>query len=190
MKITGGRFRNRKIKFIKNNEIRPVSNKVVEAIFNILASQQFLLENARILDICSGTGVFSLECASRGATCFTLIDNSAKHLALAKENFQNCGIVENLHLIKANAENLPQNTEKPADLIFIDPPYGKSLTQPILNSLSNSNWFHENSLIIVKQGSKEPEIENLSEYFQQIKCKIYGVTKILIYSLNQTNLDI
>ena len=74
MRVITGKARGRKLREPKGMEIRPTTDMVKEAVFNIL---QFELEGARVLDLFAGTGQLGIEALSRGAAEAVFVDSSA-----------------------------------------------------------------------------------------------------------------
>ena len=70
MRIISGKYKGKKIQFLKVLGTRPLKDVVRENIFNILNHSKKInvkIENANVLDLYSGIGSFGLECLSRGA---------------------------------------------------------------------------------------------------------------------------
>ena len=69
MRIVGGKFKGHSLASPAGRATRPTSDRVREAIFNILAHgiEDFAIEGARVLDLFAGTGAMGLEAISRGA---------------------------------------------------------------------------------------------------------------------------
>lgn len=91
MKIVAGKYGGRRLLTPKNRDIRPTSDKVRGAIFNMLASRG-ALEGAVVLDAFCGTGALGLEALSRGAEHCMFIDKSRTSLALTRENANVFGV--------------------------------------------------------------------------------------------------
>ena len=79
MRIVGGKFKGKKIFYIKSNITRPLKDSVKENIFNILNHSNEInikIENSYVLDLYSGIGSFGLECISRGSKEVTFVEKS------------------------------------------------------------------------------------------------------------------
>ena len=87
MRIITGDFKGRRLEMPENNNIRPTTEKVKEAIFSIIAGN---LEDAVCVDLFAGTGNLGLEALSRGAEKCYFGDNSRESLALIKRNIEMC----------------------------------------------------------------------------------------------------
>ncbi len=177
MRIVGGKHRSRVILSPKDKGIRPTSSKMREAMFNILSSMD-ILEDARVLDLCCGTGALGIEAISRGAKKVVFIDGSSDHLKLAWENI--CSIKEQdaSVMLRASVENLPKAREK-FTLAFLDPPYYKGLVNKALISLEQNEWLEKSAIIMVELPIKE-DVKFSEQIFEQILCRNYGNSKLII----------
>ncbi|HEY6578865.1 MAG TPA: RsmD family RNA methyltransferase, partial [Rhizomicrobium sp.] len=92
MRITGGRFRGRLLAAPADARVRPTSDKVRQAVFNILAHKHFdigfVLRDARAIDLFAGTGAMGLEALSRDARFCLFVDNDAASRALLRRNVE------------------------------------------------------------------------------------------------------
>jgi 16S rRNA (guanine966-N2)-methyltransferase len=77
IRITAGTLRGRRIP-VPNELVRPTSERARQAFFNIVGAR---LHEARFLDLFAGSGIFSFEAFSRGATACVAIDDSRAHTA-------------------------------------------------------------------------------------------------------------
>ena len=88
MRITGGQVRGRILASPQGLKIRPTTDRVREAIFNIIGQD---LSGLKVLDLFAGTGCLGLEALSRGALSALFIDNSQQAIKLIKKNLALCG---------------------------------------------------------------------------------------------------
>jgi len=89
MRIIGGKYKGRKIVFVKSKITRPLRDSVKENIFNVICHSKKLkikLDKANILDIYSGIGSFGLECISRGANKVTFVEKDLIAKKILKKN--------------------------------------------------------------------------------------------------------
>lgn len=178
MRIISGIYGGRKLQTVKGQSIRPTSDKVRGAIFNALRSRG-VLEGARVLDCFCGTGALGLEALSQGAAQCMFIDKSKTSLEVAKENAASLGVGEEAEFILKDVTKLGQRPESqpPADLVFLDPPYGEDLLIPSLSILHDSNRVKQGAIIVaeVEKGFSQA----VSPPYEIIDEKIYKDTKIL-----------
>lgn len=172
MRISGGEYRGRQIAAPKGQDVRPASDKVRQAVFNSLLSRMDL-DGAHILDGFCGTGSYGLEALSRGAEFCTFIDNSRKSIDVCKDNIRTLELENAAQVMCADVTRiLPKDpTQKPADLVFLDPPYRRNLLMPSLQHLRTSPWTHEKTLYVL-----ECEKDLILDFGEP---KIYGDVQII-----------
>ena len=180
MRIIGGTWRGLKLTEVGAGDpaahLRPTSDRVREAIFNLLINGGYgdPVTDARVLDLFAGTGALGLEALSRGAASLTLVDDGPAARALIAKNIALCR-TEAQHL-RQNATRLPPNPAAPYDLIFLDPPYGKGLGQAALLSAQQGNWLAPEALVVWEEGSALAPPPG----FAQLDQRRYGDTFVTI----------
>ena len=179
MKIVSGKFGGRKLFTPQNRDIRPTSDKIRGAVFNMLGSRE-ALKDANVLDAFCGTGALGLEALSRGAAHCTFTDKMHASLNLAKENAQMLKVMDICDFILADASKIGSRSdiEEPYDLVFLDPPYNQILVCSTLQALVDGDWIAIDGLVIC-------ETEKYYDYvamdgFILDNEKIYGDTKVIL----------
>ena len=186
MRITGGLSKGRVLASLKGLNIRPTSDKVREAIFNLLGQD---MTGLRTLDLFAGTGSLGIEALSRGALEVLFIDHSQISAQLIKKNLMLCGYESVGYFLKRDlTKDLPWEypfMQASVDLIFMDPPYGKGFILPILSRLSKNNLLKSSSIIITESLKNDflPDAEGM---LYLCKTRLYGNTKIDIYHYGET----
>ena len=177
MIVTAGKYKGKKVKTVKNRDVRPTSAKIRESIFNMI--QTSIAESA-MLDLFAGSGIMGLEALSRGASKVVYVEKSSQVAELLKENLAN--IHEDIEFIISDALMVLDRLKgKIFDIIFVDPPYASGLIEPVLRKIKDNNLLAENGLIIIEHSSSN----NYAEYIEKLgftilKEKIYGDTAITI----------
>jgi 16S rRNA (guanine(966)-N(2))-methyltransferase RsmD len=102
--------------------VRPTSDRLRETLFNVIAP---VIEDARFLDLCAGSGAGGVEALSRGASHVTFVDRSRRMCMLIEANVQLCRIPEEQWDIYCSEVNefLRQSKDERWDIVFFDPPY-------------------------------------------------------------------
>jgi 16S rRNA (guanine966-N2)-methyltransferase len=152
MRIISGDCKGRKLVKVNGSTIRPTSDRVREALFNILWPQ---IKKAKVLDLFAGTGALGIEALSRGADHATFVDLSCD---VIHENLQLCGLEDKALVLDCDIikEGIPKILhDQFFDFIFIDPPYGNKLIEHIFQKDSFFNHLGKNSIIITEQSHKE-----------------------------------
>ncbi len=151
MRIISGTLRGKKLLTPKDEQIRPTADRAREAVYSIIISKlQKPFDELNVLDIFSGTGAFGLESASRGAKTVTFVDID---LTLTQKNATLCNF-KNLFYIKKDARFLPP-AKQPFDIIFLDAPYNRDLTEPTIKNLLQQNYLHPTTLLIAETAHDE-----------------------------------
>ena len=123
MRIIGGRLRRRGLHAPKGRLVRPTSDRVREAIFNLIESR-LDLDGADVLDLFAGTGALGLEAISRGAVAVTMVEANAAVLKTARQNAADLGVADAVDALRTDAVAfLERYSGPPFDLILADPPY-------------------------------------------------------------------
>ncbi|MCP3942120.1 MAG: 16S rRNA (guanine(966)-N(2))-methyltransferase RsmD [Desulfobacteraceae bacterium] len=155
MRIISGNLRGRKLIQLQGNDIRPTSDRVREAVFNILGPK---VQDANVLDMFAGTGALGLESLSRGAKNAVFLDAAIESCTIIQKNINLCKMLHNTSIIHHDiiALPLPQTLNtKPFDLIFMDPPYEKGHIETTLNKAGFMDLLAPDGIIITEQSFKE-----------------------------------
>lgn len=157
MRIIAGKFRGLALASVGKGDagahLRPTSDRVRESLFSMLSGGRFgdPIEGAKVLDLFAGTGALGLEALSRGAASATFVDDGRKSLSLIRDNIARCNCADAVRVIKRDATRLPEG--EPHDLIFLDPPYGKTLGEKAILSAMKGGWIAPDALIIWEENS-------------------------------------
>jgi len=178
MRVITGIAGGRKLKSPEGEAVRPTTDQVKQAIFNIL---QFDLEGRRILDLFGGTGQLGIEALSRGAREAVFTDSSRTSVQLIRENLKRCGLEGKV--LQTDALAYLARGEK-FDVIFIDPPYDGGLYQAVLERINAVDNLNEGGIIVceARAGTELPE---LTPPYHKQRERRYGNVKICIYSKNE-----
>ena len=177
MRVITGSARGRKLKSPSDDTIRPTTDSVKEAVFNII---RFDIEGRRALDLFAGTGQLGIEALSRGAVSAVFVDKDRASLKLIRENIALCGFQNSAAVIAADSVAFLNNCEK-FDLIFIDPPYDSDLYGKVLETINKVDILNEGGIIIV-EARKEKDLPALLPPYCFLKEYRYGKIKICTYT--------
>jgi len=182
MKIITGKYKNRAVPTVKSSDYRPSTGKLKEAIFSILSSGEFAIDQpligTHVLDLFSGTGALAFESLSRGAKFATLVDINPEHLKMAENFAQKIGARNDAEFICTRA-SLIGPAKRQYDLVFIDPPYFKKLLLPAVSALVKNNYLKPETIVVIEV-EKEYRESELGDYLSIVKDKAYGNTRLII----------
>ena len=103
MRIIAGEFRGWRLAAVKGR-IRPTSDKVREAIFNILGPKVL---GARVLDLYAGTGALTLEALSRGAAEAVLVEEHPAALSVLRQNLETLALHSRVRVLALPVSGAP-----------------------------------------------------------------------------------
>lgn len=129
MRIITGSARGKKLTTLEGEQVRPTSDRVKEALFNIV---QFDLEGRNVLDLFAGSGQIGLEAISRGASHAVLVDASKESIQVIRDNVRHCGFGDFVEIVSMDFSSYLMRKGQKFDLAFLDPPYGQGLLQKAL----------------------------------------------------------
>jgi 16S rRNA (guanine966-N2)-methyltransferase len=168
VRITGGRSGGRLLAAPADARVRPTSDKVRQAVFNVLTHNDFCLgfslEGARVVDLFAGTGAMGLEALSRGAGFCLFIDDSAESRALLRQNVETLALTGSTKIWR------------------LDPPYRMNLIAPALASLRDGQWLAQDALVVAECAREESLNEQPG--FSRLDSRNYGKTQIVFSKVN------
>lgn len=131
IRIIGGRWRGRRIRFPAVADIRPTPDRVRETLFNWLGQD---LDGARTLDPFAGSGALSFEALSRGATLAVAVDRKPELVRALHAAAQMLGAALETHC--ADAQAFLARETRLFDVVFLDPPFAAPQWQTLLPAAS------------------------------------------------------
>ena len=187
MRVIGGNLKGKKILNPTDKSTRPLKDMVKEAIFNIIEhskNEYVELNNAKVLDLFSGTGSFGIECLSRGAKKVIFFENYINSIKILKKNLDLLNLNKQSNIIEKDAYNivLSQNNLTKFDLIFLDPPFKDNKLNQLIEKIKLMKITSKNTLIIIHRNKKISE--NISKNLNISKEKNYGLSKIIFGKIN------
>src|SRR5262249_38486633 len=181
MRIVAGKFRGANIEAPKGLATRPTSDRVRQALFNVLqhGAPGFIFEGARVLDLFAGSGALGLEALSRGARYAVFIEENAAARAAIRRNVEVLGLTGVTKIWRRNATRLGEaGSLQPFQLIFCDPPYGHGLAEPALGEAVDRGWADQGAVAVLEERAGADIAWPTS--FHEIDRRRYGDTQIAI----------
>lgn len=176
MRITGGTWRSRMLK-VPQDGVRPTSDKVRQAIFNMLNARGAVVD-AHVLDAFCGSGALGLEALSQGAESCVFWDKSPQSIRVTKDNASAVGAQAIIKSQNATTIGPRPDTQSKFTLIFLDPPYDQGLVPLAVDALTAGDWVDDEALFVVETATHEdPALPSLT----MIQEKIYGDTKVRLF---------
>ena len=178
-RIIAGKARGARLQDVPGNTTRPITDRVKEALFNILSAD---IQGAAFLDLFGGTGSVGIEALSRGADFVRLIDLNRLAVQTIKANLAHTHLSEGAEVLRQDAfAHLRQPPDRRFDYIYIAPPQYKDLwLQALLLVDANPGWLAEDGWVIAQIDPVEYQavaFQHLSEFDQ----RRYGSTLLVFY---------
>ena len=170
MRVIAGSARRLSLKCPQGNHTRPTTDRIKETLFNMLQGD---IQDARFLDLFSGSGGIGIEALSRGAKQCVFVENEREAVACIKENLKAARLSDRAQVMATDATQALRrlcSLQEPFDIIFMDPPYHKEFEAKIIPYLLASPLVQEGTLIIA-EAAKDTDIS----YMESFSCPIERV---------------
>lgn len=176
MKINGGKYRGKNLFSPQSEAVRPTSDRMREAVFNILRSRLgFNFSDKVFFDVFAGSGAIGLEALSQGFGSVFFFDRDTAPLQKNLRLFPNEGA--RVHVVPGDVvQACPVGV--PADVLFMDAPYNKGLTEPALQHLAAGSFLKNGALCLIE--TEKNEACALPPAFEALDERRYGLAKLTI----------
>lgn len=151
LRIIGGQWRGRKLRFRAAPGLRPTTDRVRETLFNWLAAD---IAGARCLDLFAGSGALGLEALSRGAGHCDFVDRASRALEDIAGHLGTLGAEERGDCHSMPAGQFLRQHRGPWDIVFLDPPFGAELLAPAVAALDDSH-LAAGALVYIETGLRD-----------------------------------
>jgi 16S rRNA (guanine966-N2)-methyltransferase len=187
MRIVTGKLKGREIiSPPKGIELRPTSDRVREAIFDVIRTE---IEDVIFLDLFAGSGAMGIEALSEGASFALFIDKNSLAIKTIKHNIERLQLENQTFIIKddavhfLNEPTLPQGFNKKFHIVFLDPPYASKLAAVIVQKLTNFPLLHDKAIVIAEHslGEKLEDAYTGGFTLKRFKEKEYGNIAVSYY---------
>lgn len=182
MRVIAGRAKKRRLKSPGKLAVRPTSDRVKEALFNIIFAR---VEGSYFADLYAGTGGVGIEALSRGAGKVVFVEEDPKVATVIRENLRLTGLGVQAEIIQrdlASAVRFMRQKSYLFDIIFADPPYGQGLAGETLNLLCKYPLLHDQGVLVVETGSNEA-FSGPTSPFKLVRRERYGDTTLTFFEL-------
>ncbi|WP_080846592.1 16S rRNA (guanine(966)-N(2))-methyltransferase RsmD [Cytobacillus gottheilii] len=181
MRVVSGSQKGRSLKPVPGNTTRPTTDKVKEALFNMIGPY---FEGGLCLDLFAGSGGLGIEALSRGVDKVIFVDRDRMAIQTIHDNIAASGFTEQSEVYRNDAERALKaiiKRELVFDYIFLDPPYKKQQLVKLIEMIDKEDLLSEKGMIICEHGSDVDLPENVGG-FEQYKHENYGMISISIYN--------
>ncbi|WP_077211414.1 16S rRNA (guanine(966)-N(2))-methyltransferase RsmD [Bacillus dakarensis] len=181
MRVVSGKYKGKSLKAVPGNSTRPTTDKVKEAIFNIIGPY---FDGGICLDLFAGSGGLGIEAISRGVEKAIFVDRDGKAIGTIRDNIKTCSLEDVTEVYRNDAARALKaiiKRELAFDYIFLDPPYAKQQLKDILETVDSHSLLKENGVIVCEHGT-DVKLPAVVGRLQQVKSETYGIITISIYT--------
>jgi 16S rRNA (guanine966-N2)-methyltransferase len=151
VRIIGGRWRGRKLRFPAAEGLRPTPDRVRETVFNWL---QPVIAGARCLDLFAGSGALGFESLSRGAREVVFVERDAQVASYLEATLQALAPGQG-RVVRTDGVGFLGGPAQPFDIVFVDPPFASGLLPAALERLSRPGWLAGGAFVYVEDAARE-----------------------------------
>ncbi len=183
MRIIAGRFKGIRLAGLRSKAIRPTTDRVRQAIFNILGP---VVEGARILELFAGTGAFGFEALSRGAASAVFVDRDRKAATMVIETAKTLGVEDRINVLVLDAPRALKKLARSAyrfKIIYLDPPYATEWIARVANDPALISLLATDGVLVVERGTHTPE-SPLPDVLHKKLARQYGDTIVEMFGLD------
>lgn len=179
MRVAGGEARGRRLRGAVTPGVRPTTERVRAAVFNILESSQYL--DRRVLDLFAGTGSLGIEALSRGAAWSDFVERDRRQCAVIRENLAAIGYDGAAEVLQGDAVRTLGQLNGPYSLVLLDPPYRMGAFHGVLEAISNTHGLAEPDAAVVAGHSRHSELRAAYGSLRRVVFRQYGDNAVSIY---------
>jgi len=157
MRVTGGAACGLRISTLPGRDIRPTSDRVREALFQILSVRlDYHWSGVRVLDLFAGSGALGIEALSRGAAHVVFADSSPRSLECIRDNLGKTGFTDEADLLRIDIRRQKAACRAlydhaPFDLVLADPPYDRNFIPAILRLAMSCPLLHKDGILVIEE---------------------------------------
>jgi 16S rRNA (guanine966-N2)-methyltransferase len=181
MRVIAGQAKGLRLKSPPVRHLRPTSDLVRGAVFDMLASLDADL--SRVLDLYAGSGALGIEALSRGASWCDLVDRDRAACATIRQNLALAGFEQRARVLCLPVERALESAcgrEGPYSLVLIDPPYEDESAPAVVERLAESPLVGPDSILVFEHAWRRPAPDELGP-LRLVARRRHGDTGVSIY---------
>lgn len=164
MRVIAGTRKGTRLKAVPGKATRPTTDKVKEALFNMIGP---FFDGGRGLDLFSGSGGLGIEALSRGFDSFIFVDRAPKAVETIKTNLVTSSYMEVAEVFRNDARRALKAIVKRGltfDVIFLDPPYSDKSLEAIMQVIAEQELLKEQGVLVVEHDANRTMADTLGSH--------------------------
>jgi len=178
MRVIAGIAGGRQLKGPPRSGVRPTTDQVREAIFQVLDAHDYGME--RVLDLYSGTGALGIEALSRGAELCHFVEADSKASDVVRQNLEITRLVDRGKVFPMPVARALSRLKGPYDLIVADPPYEYDRAERELSDVIENGLLAEGGTLVVEHSKRREWPDELAG-IPRVFNRRYGDTCVSLY---------
>lgn len=178
MRVITGEYKGRKLEAPEDYNVRPTTDKVKEAIFDIIMNDVY---GSVCMDLFAGSGSLGIEALSRGADKCYFCDSDRNSIRLIKKNIAIVGAKEKSVVIAGDYKKALRRADEKIDVFFIDPPYESGLYETCISQIDILDLLSDDGIIITEHDTRFAMPDSVGNIVK-VKERKYGRTMLTLYS--------
>ena len=151
VRIIGGAWRGRRIRFPPGPELRPTPDRVRETVFNWL---QGVIADARCLDLFAGSGALGIEALSRGAGEAVFVEKDRAAADALTGTLASLQATRG-QVVRADVFQYLSRPPRPYDVVFLDPPFAQGRLAELCTLLEVRGWLAARAFIYLEARARD-----------------------------------
>lgn len=177
LRVIGGELGGRRLEGPPRSGVRPTSDRVREALFEVLGDTVL---GARVLDLYAGTGAIGIEALSRGAAWCDLVESDSRAQAVIRENLTRTALLDVAKLYPLTVARALPRLAGPYDLVVADPPYEYDRAESDLAQVVTGGTLAPAGTLAVEHSQRKSWPQTLGGR-SQFASRRYGDTRVTFY---------
>ncbi|MDR1042394.1 MAG: 16S rRNA (guanine(966)-N(2))-methyltransferase RsmD, partial [Clostridiales Family XIII bacterium] len=161
MRVISGTYRGKKLIAPQGREVRPTSDKVKEAVFNMVASLISPLSGdapfagKSCLDLFAGTGALGIEALSRGADSCVFVESSAAAAETLNKNIESAARGARARIVRSDWRVALRRLKGGGvvDVVFVDPPYESGYCDEVMKTLPDYGIISDGGIVVLERAA-------------------------------------
>jgi 16S rRNA (guanine966-N2)-methyltransferase len=170
VRIIGGIWRGRRVRFPDIPGLRPTPDRVRETLFNWLQNS---IVGARCLDLFAGSGALGIEALSRGAGHAVFVEQTPGVCRVLQQSLAALRATANARIMEMGAARYLRTPVEPFDIVFLDPPFGQNTLAEYIPMIEAGGWLKPAGLLYL-ENERESGVPTLPPHWELLKSKSAG----------------
>ena len=180
MRVTGGAAGGTTLRSPKSPGVRPTTDLVRAALFNILAA--YTVEDSRVIDLFAGTGAIGIEALSRGAAHADFVEMDRRQVEVIRENLKLTKLADRGTVIPGDVRKVLRQLTPGYDFILMDPPYTQPFPADVVERIGAAGLLADDGIAVVGHASRVEAPERCGS-MHRWQDRRYGDSSLAFYRL-------